>query len=76
MLRRRGDGASGGLDVVLDVSKVPAPEDTRTRNVLAKSKEKRGRSNTPITTNKPPAGRAVLTAREMVLMPSSNGTLI
>ena len=36
MLRRRGDGASGGLDVVLDVSKVPAPEDTRTRNVLAK----------------------------------------
>lgn len=33
MLIRRGDGASGGLDVLLDVSSVSAPADTKTNGL-------------------------------------------
>ena len=76
MLRRLGDGASGGLEpLVRDVSKVSAPAATKTTGSVSESWTTET-LDVLRTTSKPPAGRAVLIARVIVLMPRSNGTLV
>lgn len=51
---RRGDGASGGIDVDLGVSKVPAPADARTVDLLAGDRK---RGKTQHTNHNQQAGR-------------------
>ena len=76
MLRRLGDGASGGLEpLVRDVSRVSAPAATKTADSVSQG-ETTEALDVLRTTSKPPAGRAVLIARVIVLIPRSNGTLV
>lgn len=76
MLIRLGDGASGGREPnPLDVSKVSAPAATKATEPVS-SNQTYTAENIPITTNSPPAGRAVLVARARVVMPRSSGTLV